>query len=439
MTLDATLTVPNLAWRAGAPARLGPDAAALAATAGRFATAGRDADGGIWLARDKLGLNKLFVVLDRRRGVLAASFLHELLARGVELEAVFAVGAGSIARVDPGLRGVELERYFEPVPTPTAAEDGAAEAAVDALRSALVATLRRIRERVGPRVAICLSGGLDSTLIAAYARDEFERMSAYTYSFDDGSGAPSDDLRAAERIADHLDLPLTTVSAARDDVLDAVDDALRYGQDWRDFNVHCAIVNVLLARAIAASEPAAESSRPVALTGDTMNEFMADYAAVELRGRRYYELPALAFDRLRRVLVAGLQAGDREVGVFHACGVDVVQPYALCCEELLRIPSDACERAGKRAMMVRLADGLLPERLLAREKVRAQIGDERAVRGILPVLVDSGRDARWLEERYAALAGTTSGALRRFLRGGVYRIAPPGRKGSMPGGDHLRG
>lgn len=324
------------------------------------------------------------------------------------------------------------------MPTPAAAEAGAAETAVDALRSALVAAMRQIRERVGPRVAVCLSGGLDSALIAAYARDAFEQVSAYTYSFDDGSGEPSDDLRAAEHIADHLDLPLTTVSAGRDDVLDAIDDALRHGQDWRDFNVHCAIVNVLLARAIAASEPVSEGSRPVALTGDTMNEFLADYSAVELRGRRYYELPAVPFDRLRRVLVAGLQAGDREVGVFHACGVDVVQPYALCCEELLRIPSDACERAGKRAIMLPLADGLLPERLLAREKVRAQIGDEHAVRGILPMLVDSGRDARWLEERYATLVGTTSGALRRFLRGGVYRMAPPGRKGSTLGGDHLR-
>lgn len=430
------LKVPDFAWRTDAPARIVPEAAALTATTGRFATAGHDADGGVWLARDRLGLNKLFAAFDREHGVLAASFLHDLLPHVTGLEAIFAVSAGTVARLDPDRRHVERATYFKPVLT-AGTEDGGAEPAIDMLRSALVLALRRIRERVGPRVAVCLSGGLDSALIAAYARHAFEEVHAYTYSFDDGSGEPSDDLRGAERVADHLGLPHTTVRADRDDVLDAVDVALRYGQDWRDFNVHCAIVNVLLARAIAGSEPVSAGARPVALTGDTMNEFLADYTPVELRGRRYYELPALQFDRLRRVLVAGLQAGDREVGVFHAFGVDALQPYALCCDELLRIPSDACERAGKRPLMQRLADGLLPERLLARHKVRAQIGDTQAERGILPVLIDSGRDARWLEERYATLAGTTVGAMRLFLRGGVYRVAPAGGRSSTRWGDHL--
>ena len=429
MTLDAMLEVPNFAWRSDAPARIVPEAAALTATTGRFASAGHDTHGGVWLARDKLGLNKLFAAFDPEHGVLVASFLHELLPRVAGLDGIFAVSAGTVARLDPDRCHVERETYFKPVLT-ARTEDGGPELAVDTLRSALVVALRRIRERVGPRVAVCLSGGLDSALIAAYARDAFEDVHAYTYSFDDGTGKPSDDARGAERVANHLGLPHTTVSANRDEVLDAVDVALRYGQDWRDFNVHCAIVNVVLARAIAGSERVSADARPVALTGDTMNEFLADYSPVELRGRRYYDLPTLPFDRLRRVLVAGLQAGDREVGVFHAFGVDVLQPYALCCDELMRIPSDACERTGKRPLMHRLADGLLPERLLARHKVRAQIGDTHAERGILPVLIDSGHDAYWLEERYATLAGTTVGALRRFLRGGVYRAAPAGSRSS---------
>lgn len=413
------LSVPNFAWRAGAFADLVPDPAALASTDGRFAAAGTDSDG-IWLVRDKLGLNKLFVAFHEERGVVAANLLHTLVEDGAPFDAIMAVGAGTLARVDLSRQRVERHRYFAPLPS-REATDRSAEVAVTDVRSALVEAMRQIRERVGPRVAVCLSGGLDSAVIAAYAQETFDEVTAYTYSYRASDGDFSDDRRAAERVAEHLGLTLTAVTADRDDVLDAVDDALRHGQDWRDFNVHCAIVNVLLARAIAASAVAPIGARPVVLTGDLMNEFVADYTPVVFRGHRYYELPELSFDRLRRVLVAGLQSGDREVGVFHAFGVDVLQPYAMCCEPLLRIPSDACERDGKRAIMERLAGDRLPTSLLAREKVRAQIGDELAVRGILPALIEAGRDARWLEERGAALLGTTVGALRRFLRGGIYR------------------
>jgi asparagine synthetase B (glutamine-hydrolysing) len=421
MTVNALLPVPNFAWREGEPAGIVADPGHLSLTGGRFAVAVADTDDGtVWIARDKLGLNKVFVAWHEGRGVLVANFLHDLLRAGVPLDAVFAVPAGSLVRFDLVHRRVEHDQYF--VPVPQSDEVGASLELVFAdVRRALIAALRRMREQVGPRISIGLSGGLDSALVAAYAREEFEELTAYTYTYQEVGAEPSDDFLAAERVAEHLGLALVAVTADRGEVLAAVDDALLYGQDWRDFNVHCAIVNVLLARVIATTAPVEGGTRPAVLTGDLMNELLADYTPIVFAGQMHYPLPQIPFDRLRRVLVTGLQAGDREVGVFHALGVDVLQPYASCCEELLRIPSSVCERDGKRAIMEQLADGRLPSWLLRREKVRAQVGDDRLIRGILPVLVEAGQTPRWLEQRFAAMHRVRASELRAFMRAGVYR------------------
>ena len=93
-----------------------------------------------------------------------------------------------------------------------------------------------------------------------------------------------------------------------------IDPVLMYGQDWRDFNVHCGIVNLAIARAIRAEHH--DGARPLLLTGDGMNELMADYSPVIHNELEYYSLPRLPPGRLRRFLVQGLDAGDREVGIF---------------------------------------------------------------------------------------------------------------------------
>ena len=119
-------------------------------------------------------------------------------------------------------------------------------------------------------------------------------------------------------MASHLGIEHIEVLADPDEVLALLDDVLVYGQDYRDFNVHCGLVNATIGKAIQAMHP--EGPRPVVLSGDVMNELLADYTPVQFQGLEYFGLPLLDRGRIRRFLVGGLDSGDREVGILARFG-----------------------------------------------------------------------------------------------------------------------
>jgi hypothetical protein len=89
------------------------------------------------------------------------------------------------------------------------------------------------------------------------------------------------------------------------------------------------------------------------------------------------------------------------------------------------VPSrDLAQAGGKQALVEKIAGDLLPAFIRQRSKVRAQIGTSGQPTGILPTLVDSGRDSSWLKTAWRRHFGT--GDIRRqnlFIRDGVYRFA----------------
>ncbi|MBT2511209.1 hypothetical protein J7I98_36425 [Streptomyces sp. ISL-98] len=263
--------------------------------------------------------------------------------------------------------------------------------------------------------AVCLSGGADSSVIASYTRRHFPHAAAYSYSF--GDEQLSEDAAAAQNIASHLGMPFCLVRANPQDLLDALPHAVLHGQDWRDFNVHAALVNELLAAAIAANHPRGA----LVFTGDLMNEFLADYTPVTYADTLYYRLPNIPPERLRIHLTRGVQTGDREVGVFAAHGLTVVQPYSWAAAELLALP----EPVTKPLLIADLARGSLPNGTLYRPKIRAQIGDRTAHTGILPQLLQVGIEQQSLEDHFRRTLGIRSPAeLHRTIRGGIHQPPP---------------
>jgi len=296
------------------------------------------------------------------------------------------------------------------------------------IRRELEEWFSRLAAQFGDRpVCVCLSGGLDSGLVAALARKYFTTLTAYTYSFT-GPGIPlSEDAMYAERLARFLDIPFRLVPASADDLHDAVDAALCYGQDWRDFNVHCAIVNEIVARAIRRDADVAGGPRPLVLTGDLANEFLADYEPVPYGGEEYYRLPRMEPSDLRRILIRGLDSGDREVGVFNRHGLDVLQPYGLIVDQYQRLPAAFIGgKQSKQALVREIAGDVLPWFVFDRPKVRAQVGDSTASTGILPLLIQCGHGADWMRRTFCRLFNIEGVALLdRFLRGGRYRSIRP--------------
>lgn len=170
------------------------------------------------------------------------------------------------------------------------------------------------------------------------------------------------------------------------------------------------------------ARPAGAALCPEA-AGDLGNEFFADYASVFYGGREYYPLPKVDKGSLRTVLVRGLDAGDREVGVFAHHGLDLIQPYGLLADTYLDIPAFLlAEPQFKQRVIREVAAGLLPEWIFSRPKVRAQIGDSQCLAGILPTLAGSGRESVWLRQAFRdAFRIEDDGFFNRFIRAGVYR------------------
>ena len=154
-----------------------------------------------------------------------------------------------------------------------------------------------------------------------------------------------------------------------------------------------------------------------------MNEFLADYSPVSYRGRTYYALPQVDCASLRLALIRGLDAGDREIGILNHHGLDLIQPYGFLLNQYLRLPNSLIsERDSKPALVKAIAGDLLPPFLFERVKVRAQIGDSEGAGGILPLLVDSGRDSEWLKRAFIDLFKIKDeSVLGRFILMGVYR------------------
>ena len=163
---------------------------------------------------------------------------------------------------------------------------------------------------------------------------------------------------------------------------------------------------------------------PLVLTGDLANEFLADYTPVPYGDHEYYRLPRLSGGDLQHVLIQGLDAGDREVGIFSRHGLDVLQPYGLIVDQYLRLPrSFIGGKSSKQALAKRMAGDLLPGFVFDRPKVRAQIGDSTLHTGILPLLMQRGYGAAWLRCAFCRLFQIEHVAfLDRFVRAGRYRF-----------------
>ncbi len=378
------------------------------------------------LVRDPMGVNKFFFAV-RGLCVVSSNYLIDLLRDGYGLDEIYSVPSGAAVLVDAEAESVQCRKYCTFWSNEDAGEArGDIGALARRIRPALDRAFQRIRQAASGRpVYVTMSGGVDSTGIALLAKEHLSGVEGVTLSVVRGNEFrdESEDVQFARRVAGDLGIPLTVLTATPRDILDALDHALIWGQDWRDFNLHCGLVNAVLGKGLARIvRDGKHSERPLLLTGDTMNEMMSDYEPVFYRGREYYTLPRLTRGQLRHFLVTGMDSGDREVGVLAKLGFAVIQPYALCAREYLSVPAVFLEKPwAKQELARRILDNRIPEYVLSRPKVRAQAADSKDIGGTLAVLLDSGIDEAFLKKRWCELYQLPSDAPSRLIRAGVYK------------------
>ena len=332
---------------------------------GMYAFCTAIADGEVVLARDPLGVKPLYWARHDER-VLAAS---ELVAFPEDLRALveefppghhWTPADGLVPFVD--LRTDPLG--LDAPPQPPFADREEARVAV---RETLV---RSIRERMmaDVPVGVFLSGGLDSSIVAAVLARAAE-PGTVVRSFAAGTeGSP--DLAAARLVADHLGLEHHERVYTDDDVVAVLPEVVRSIESYEPSLVRSAVPNYLLA------ELAARHLK-VVLTGEGADELFAGY-------HHFREMDGPTLDAALADGVAGLhhlnlQRCDR---VTMAHGLEARVPFLS--RELLavaqRIPvawkllgEDGQEQAQEKALVRAAFSGWLPDSILWRRK--EQFGD----------------------------------------------------------------
>jgi asparagine synthase (glutamine-hydrolysing) len=377
--------------------------AALARLEGMFAFVAAGEDGRFVAARDPVGIKPLYWTPPSpdRDGVRFASEMHVFDPEWQPYVEPFPPGHAWTP--EDG-----LVRFADAVPAAGVHPPPERSQVAAGTRDVLIAAVRRQLMGDVP-VGVFLSGGLDSSLIAAIAARITAEHGRRLQTFAVGTpGSP--DLVAARRVADHIGSDHHETTYTADEALAALGDVVRSIESFDPGLVRSAVPNFFLAR---------ETARhvKVVLTGEGADELFAgyDYLRDFTDGEALHDelvrmirgLHNLNLQRCDRVTMAhGLEARvpflDREV---------IAWALSLPPETKLSPPGVPEKRLLREAF-----DGWLPDDLLWRDK--AEFGDGSGARDVLGATFD----ARISDAELEAERDVTTPPLRTKEELGYYRI-----------------
>jgi len=349
----------------------GPDAVGELKGMFAFAVAGRD--GSFLAARDPVGIKPLYWA--RRDG--AALFASEMRAFDRDWQPEVEVfPPGHVWTPEGG-----LQRFADAVP-PEALEtfDGPSTPGAPIppemlarVREALIATVERQLMGDVP-VGVFLSGGLDSSLVAAIAAERQRARGQRLHTFAVGL-ADSADVLAARAVARALDTDHRERIYTAEEAVGAVPEVVRVIESFDPSLVRSAVANYLLA------ELAAEHVK-VVLTGEGADEIFAGYEYLHDLNTEE-ELQAELVRTIEGLHNLNLQRADR---VTMAHGLEARVPFLELDMIALGLALPAgWKLAGEGQLEKRLLreafDGWLPEKFLWREK--SQFGDGSGAASVL--------------------------------------------------------
>lgn len=249
----------------------------------------------------------------------------------------------------------------------------------------ILSFLKELKNIHGENCYICISGGLDSALIAFYAKKIFKKPTLVNISFNENlinRKINFYDKDAAAKISRYLKLKLIELKVDLRNILQELNNILYSSQDFRDFNVHCATLNYFIAKKIKES---LKQKNYFFITGDFMNEYFADYIEEKINGNIYYKNPDVDLYNLKKFFMRSLDSSDREIGVFNSFSIPLYQPYSILFEYMMN-KNFKLKKNGKSKYFYN--KNLIPLnlfKLVLKSKRRAQVGDSNG--GILSFFI----------------------------------------------------
>jgi len=341
---SATLGATNSAYQINAIERLKEDGVACDDAGGSHIASARPVRDDLLLARDELGVMPLYYGHTPEGDLCFAAEVKALLE-----------ATDDIHELPPGhrLRGNQEEPYFElerRPPTRKPPEEIAAD-----LRGKLEDA---VRERIqgGQECGSLLSGGLDSSAIAALARPHVRRL----HTFAAGTpGAP--DLAHAREVAAFIDADHHEAVVELEDLLAALPDVIYHLESFDALLVRSSLTHYLVARL-------ASDYVPAVLSGEGGDELFAGYSY--LKGLAPERLPDELLDITARLHNTALQRVDRCTSAHGIIAlVAFLDPEVV--DLAMRIPADYKLRGSVEKWILRRAlDDLLPEAVVSRPKAK---------------------------------------------------------------------
>ena len=362
-------------------------------------------DGTVVAWRDPVGIKPLYWVRREDGSVLLASEIRAF--DPADLPAVEPFPPGHVWVREAGEAEGRLEKLVDPTPVADAAVLGGWDGVGDVPERLLTEVRERLvgaveREMLGDvPVGVLLSGGLDSSLVAAIAQRWCRERGTVLQTFCVGT-PESADLPAARAVAEFLGTDHHEAEHSPQDLVDALAETVRTIESFDPALVRSAVPNLLLARLAARHVK-------VVLTGEGADELFAGYAYLDELHDDPEALHAELVRTVRGLHDLNLQRADR---TSMASSLEARVPF-LDLEVValgLALPPAAKSVLGgarlEKDLLRRAFDGWLPEEFLWRKK--EQFGDGSGAAAAL-----SDVAASWVtDEDLAAEAGLTDPPLR---------------------------
>jgi asparagine synthase (glutamine-hydrolysing) len=369
---------------------------------GMFAFVLATEDGRFVAARDPVGIKPLYWTPPEAPGdpVLFASEMHAFKA---ELQPrVEPFPPGYAWTPEDGLVhfASAVPDEIEPLPDGTDLVAGTRDVLVRAIERQMMGDVP---------VGVFLSGGLDSSIVAAVAARWCDRRGLKLHTFAVGTEA-SPDLLAARRVAEYLDTDHHEIDYTEAEALESLPGVVRAIESFDPGLVRSAVPNYMLARMT-------RQHVRVVLTGEGADELFAGYEYL-----REFTAPEDLRIELERTVRSlhnlNLQRCDR-VTMAHAVEARVPFLDKQVIAWALRVPPEAKLPSADRpekALLRQAFDGWLPDEFLWREK--AEFGDGSGARDVLTREVEAAVS----DEAFEAERGAVDPPLRTKEELAYYRV-----------------
>jgi len=327
---------------------------------GVFAVVLQDGDKYI-VARDPYGVRPLYYSDDKFRGIVFASERKALEGWIGSYSKIYEFPPGEVWTIGP--KGVEERQVYHTVPWLKGVYTDVT--GIELVRTSLTAAIRKRLMTERP-IAALLSGGLDSSLIAACVQKMLVEANALPLKTFSIGMAGSSDLKYARMVADWIKSEHTEVIVTADQMFEAIPSVIRDIESYDITTVRASVGNWMVAREIRR-----QTDCKVVFNGDGSDEVWGSYLYF-YKAPNNYQFEADSQRLLREICRYDVLRSDRSIS---SHGLEARTPFLdkQFVAAAMSLPTDLRRPGGgfveKHLMRRAFADaGLLPQEVLWRKK-----------------------------------------------------------------------